>query len=95
VADAAKEGKMERITEGLAFAREEPRFSLRFFPGISSCSICADICVLQDFHTGLVNLAFPKDHGVKKHFSSGTIGNLARKLIIVSLSLSCFSVNLS
>lgn len=48
----------------------------------------------QDFHTGLVNLALRTDHAVKNHFSNGTIGNLARKLIIVSLSLSSFSVRL-
>jgi hypothetical protein len=94
VADAAKEGKMGTNCRGLSLCACVAPIFPSIFPGLSSCSICANVCVLQDFHTGLVNLAFRKDHGAKKHFSNGTIGNLARKLIIVSLIFK-FSVNLS
>jgi hypothetical protein len=84
VVDAAKEGKTEPASGGRSLRLcETPKFL------VGSCSNklrsgSINVALLQDFHTRLVNLAFRIDRGGTKHSPDGTIGRLARKLILLS-----------
>jgi hypothetical protein len=78
--DAAKKGNMEPSSGGCSLRLCE---ALKFLVGSSSNkSGSINVAVLQDFHTGLVNLAFRIDRGGTKHSPDGTIGRLARKMIL-------------
>jgi hypothetical protein len=80
VADAAKEGNTEPPVAGIIFASAGPKF-LFGSPSNKLRSGSIDAAVLQDFHSGFVNLALRIDRGGTKHSPDGTIGRLARKLI--------------